>query len=213
MNRFSWPMLASIVLFSAPAESRAGYDLVVNGGFETGDFTGWTATSSLAVASGYGLGGGFGVKYGPSDVDAQLYQSIATIPGATYTFSFWQQTRVSGPNEFQANWNNMVVLELMDTPITANFTQYIFTEVATSSSTQIRFALRQSPGFSAMDQVSVEPAPIVPEPSSLLMVGTALALGGSGAVARRRPARNPRRAISRSESLNGPGPLPPAPPE
>src|SRR5690242_7406888 len=65
MNRFSWPMLAAALVFWAtPTTSRAGYELVVNGGFETGNFAGWTAGPENFVSLEYGLGGGYGVQYG-----------------------------------------------------------------------------------------------------------------------------------------------------
>jgi hypothetical protein len=190
MNRFSWPMLATALVFwSAPTTARAGYELVVNGGFETGNFAGWTAGPENFVSKGYGLDGGYGVQYGSVGVDSVLYQMIATTPGSTYTFSFYQQTRGVPPNEFQAYWNGGLILDLINTPISSNFTQYTFLEVATTSVTEIRFGLRQDAGWSAMDQVSVMLAGgpgSVPEPSSLLMVGSALVLGGSGVVARSR---------------------------
>jgi len=193
MNRISRPLLAAALFFGlTPDPARAGYELVVNGGFETGDFSGWTAGPQNFVTQGYGLGGGYGVKYGSVGVDSPLYQMIETTPGASYTFSFYQQTRGGQPNEFQAYWNGGLILDLIDTPIAPAFTQYSFLEVATASITEIRFGLRQDPGFSAMDQVSVMLAGgpgAVPEPSSLLMVGSALVMGGAGVVARWRRAR------------------------
>jgi hypothetical protein len=197
MNRFTWPILATVFFWLCPNPSRAGFELVVNGGFETGDFTGWTAGPDNFVALGYGRDGGFGVKYGSLGVASPLYQTITTTPGATYTFSFFQQTRGGTPNEFQAYWNGGLILDLIDSPIAPTFTQYAFLEVATKSATEIRFGLRQDPSFSAMDDVSVQLAGTVPEPSSLLMVGTAVVLGGTGFVARwhrvRSPGRTPRR--------------------
>jgi hypothetical protein len=52
-----------------------------------------------------------------------------------------------------------------------------------------------------MDEVSVQLAGTVPEPSSLLMVGTAVVLGGTGVVARWHPARSPGRTPRRTDRI------------
>ena len=88
MNRFGWPILAMLLFASFPTLSRAGYELVVNGDFQTGNFTGWTAGLGKFVALDYGLNDSYGVKYGSVGVASQLYQTIATTAGSTYSFSF-----------------------------------------------------------------------------------------------------------------------------
>jgi len=73
-------------------------NLIVNGDFETGDFTGWTTTPAAS-------GGNFGVTTLPPSPDGTLgaffsatgsdfdsiSQTFATTPGAFYDVSFFYQ--------------------------------------------------------------------------------------------------------------------------
>jgi len=95
--------------------SLVGPQLVQNGGFETGDFTGWTltgsgnpgynlvgTTTSLPVTNGYGRhqtitydgpyyihSGSYAAFLGEPDGLAYLSQTLNTVPGQTYMLSFW----------------------------------------------------------------------------------------------------------------------------
>src|SRR5262252_9352602 len=72
-------------------------NLVTNGDFETGDFTGWSVThaatgSDIFVDIGPGPDPTFGAFFGAtgSDFDS-ISQTFATTPGASYTLSFFYQ--------------------------------------------------------------------------------------------------------------------------
>ena len=85
------------LLLVATAPLTSAQNLIINGDFETGDFTGWTVTlapsgSNIFVDHGpfpdTTLGAFFGAT--GSDFDS-ISQTFATIPGAFYTLTFFYQ--------------------------------------------------------------------------------------------------------------------------
>jgi hypothetical protein len=88
-------------MFTAVAALSIAYpakaNLITNGDFETGDFTGWTVThapfgSIVVVDNGPGPDTTFGVVFAAvgGDLDA-ISQTFATTPGALYSLSFFYQ--------------------------------------------------------------------------------------------------------------------------
>lgn len=135
---------------------------VDNGGFETGDLTGWSATSAAIHAGFLGLGGQFGnyaADLGPTDSVQSLSQSISTAPGQHYTVSFF----VLGDTEASSNvldvtWDGVTLLAQTD--IFGGLTQYSFDVVGdlSSSATQLVFSYLDNGTGLFLDQVSVNPA-------------------------------------------------------
>src|SRR5262249_31612319 len=71
----------------------ASADLIVNGGFETGDFTGWNYSSldNLSfVGTGFAKSGNFAAFFGDTQADGggSISQSFETTVGASYSLSF-----------------------------------------------------------------------------------------------------------------------------
>jgi hypothetical protein len=143
-------------------------NLVTNGGFELLDSTGnaqdWTFTPA---ASGSDFFVGSTPDFGPhtgneaanfgsvsTNFDS-ISQTLATVPGASYTLSYWLSHDSSNQaNEFQASWGGNVVQDLLN----ANYfgwTQYSFTVTATSSSTALTFSGYEIPAWYGLDDVSV----------------------------------------------------------
>jgi hypothetical protein len=157
-----------------------GAQLVTNGGFEDGNFSGWTQTgntgfTSVSNAAAYVHSGSYGAQLGPVGSDGFLSQSLVTVPGVTYNVTFWLKNVSGTPNDFSAMWGSDILLSLTDIAASASFTEYSFNPVATASTTILEFGFRNDPGYLALDDVSVTgPVPTVPEPMSLFLFGAGL---------------------------------------
>lgn len=193
MRRMLLAAAVFALMIGAGRDARA--NLVVNGGFETGDFTGWTAGGNFEFTSVLPSGvdgfnaqdGSFFALLGPVGADATLLQStLATTAGQTYTFSWYLGSDGGTHNDFSAQWNGTTIFSAADIPDDRpNLTQYSYTVTATSSMSTITFAFRNDPSYLALDAVSVEAVTAAPEPSTALG-GSVAALAGLGFAWRRR---------------------------
>ena len=91
-----------IALDDVSVSTGGGPNLIVNGGFETGDFTGWTTThaasgSFLAVGH-FPHSGTFGAVFAGTTEDSfdSISQTLATLPGHTYLVDFWLENNPGG---------------------------------------------------------------------------------------------------------------------
>ena len=74
---------------------RANADLVVNGGFETGDFTGWTTSIDPTfdgVDTAAPHDGNFAAFFGNVSGISTISQTLATAAGTLYHIEFWLQS-------------------------------------------------------------------------------------------------------------------------
>jgi hypothetical protein len=182
---------AAIVLAASMAGMAANAaNLVTNGSFETGDFTGWTQFGDESYTGVTGCQGngcatdGVDLAYfGPVNGVGGISQTLATGAGL-YDISF-DLSNYQGAY-FSADFGGVSLLVNVPQELV---THYSFTDVAASGPTTLSFSFQNTPDYYTLDDVSVTAAAGVPEPASwALMLTGAFGLGATLRSARRRAA-------------------------
>jgi hypothetical protein len=167
-------IILTLVGFSVMIPYATAANLVVNPGFETGNFSGWTLagnTGFTAVDTTNPHSGTYSAHFGAIGSDTLLTQTqnFATTPGAQYTLDFWLRNDGGTPNDFSVTWGvQSLVSQTNLGPF--GWTEYQYSIVAPGASTALQFGFRQDPAFFHLDDVSLE-LKSVPEPVSMLLLG------------------------------------------
>jgi hypothetical protein len=173
-------VLALCAVICLPGMAMA--NLVVNGGFETGNMNGWTTipapnSSAFGIWTGAAHSGVYGCYFGAyGQYDDAIVQNIPTVAGKSYTFDFWlAHNNTNNTNDFHVYWNGVEILGLINTA-SFGWTYYTFTEVATAATSSIKFAGREVPAQYMLDDVDVDAVPL--SPTAILLGSGLLGLAG-----------------------------------
>ena len=174
----------AMVMAAGCVSGAQAANLVINGGFETGDFTGWTTGEvsfpqyivTSPVEEGTYAAQIAGFSYGPDT----LSQVITTTVGQSYALSFWYLQDIAFPNGIDVTWNGSSIFSMIDEAVSGY--QYVSAIVLGTGSDTLVFTAYNDPAFTYLDDVSVSGA--VPEPSTWAM--TIVGFGLLGATVRRR---------------------------
>ena len=159
--KYNFRPFAALVFALALGAAAASGATISNGGFETGDLTGWTLTNASAFdavcAAGSPIGsstcaahgGTFAMSFGQFGDTARLSQTIATTPGITYAISFYLFNDNAGgdPGEsFSMQWNGSTVFSLPSPQAAFPYSQRLIVNLtATAASTVLAPCSRESP--------------------------------------------------------------------
>ena len=164
-----------------PATLSVGQNLVQNGGFEDGDFTGWSlvgdalvdtqngaeiyngvvSASTFSGASAYIHSGTYAAVLGESGYLATLAQTIPTVPGETYLVSFWLINPTNLTTEqFELDWAGDTIYDILNPPA-FGWTNLNFVVSATGSSTVLQFAAENDQNYFGLDDISVSAIPLL----------------------------------------------------
>lgn len=161
----------------ALAVGSAKANLIVNGDFETGGFSGWTLSGNTSEAADTFVGidtvngGTHSADLGAEGGLGYLEQKVAVTPGDTYFLSFDLQNDGGTPNQFQLEVDGNLKFILVDAGAFGYGTHTLKFK-STGSTADIKFGFQNDWAYYHLDNVS-----LVPEPASLAVVGLAAATG------------------------------------
>jgi hypothetical protein len=183
MRGLAWVLAGTLSLSGAGSATAGG---IVNGGFETGDFTGWTVNIdplfTLVIGNSppdtyAGFQSHTGTHFaalGDTPDLGTLSQTVSDTPGQNYTLSMYLAPDGQQPNEFKVQWNGVTLYDevniALNPPGDVPFLYSLLTFSVQGTGSDTLLLSEAAAGYMALDDVSLTAASIVPEPSSLILL-------------------------------------------
>ncbi|HZL43807.1 MAG TPA: protease pro-enzyme activation domain-containing protein [Verrucomicrobiae bacterium] len=159
-----------------PITLTVGQSILVNGGFETGDFTGWTLVGNTtfsgniynaveSASSGFSVihSGTYGAFLGDIQL-ASLSQTFATVPGQYYLLSLWLDNPTSGTvQQFQLSWMTSGITNVLFSilnPASFSWTNLQFLVSAADIQSTLEIQAENDPAYFGLDDVRLTPIPL-----------------------------------------------------
>jgi len=181
-KRTSWIAGCALagLAFGVVAPAQAVNIALVNPGFETGDFTGWTETGNTGFLGVQCPGPSFTVAQGncsafggPVGSLGFINQTFTAAAGSRASVSFAWLVDGGTPSEFDVEFDGVRFFDRINPLVpSAAFGHPTVSGVLGAGATHtLTFSFRDDPGFIFLDTVSL----VVPEPATLGLLGVALA--------------------------------------
>jgi len=179
------------------SQASADVNLLVNGSFETGDFTGWTQNGNTGFTGVTGnfngvdpSDGSFQAYFGPVGSLGGISQNVATLATHNYAIDFDLYNFGGTPSEYKIEFGSTVLVDAVNSDAFP-YTPFHFVATGDAGVTTLTaLNFQQNPSYFLLDNVSVTDLgpSATPEPSTLAIGGVSGLLALAYGLRRKRAA-------------------------